>query len=204
MHVIKVEIIRKWQKWHCRRKSSVWEYFTYDSSTGKSFCRVRIVDCSSAAATSSWNLQAQPQSSVATSSQRSTRPICELTWRTAICLSARNSCKRMIDRKLHWLVVKSTPPFFRNSNCYGNQPSLRGNETVNRIDTAVSTGLQSELKQKFKGILILLLLTMNRCFLSPLSWILNLTILFCTAQSYSNKFCYNRTPLSTERCKWRI
>jgi len=31
----------------------VWEYFTYDSSTDRRFCRVRIVDCSSAAATSS-------------------------------------------------------------------------------------------------------------------------------------------------------
>ena len=47
-----------------------------------------------------WNHQAQPQSSVAMLLQRSTRPICKLTWRTAIRLSTRNSCKRTIDRKL--------------------------------------------------------------------------------------------------------
>ena len=36
-----------------RRKSSVWDYFTYDRSTDKSFCKVRVVDCSSIASTSS-------------------------------------------------------------------------------------------------------------------------------------------------------
>ena len=35
------------------RKSSVWDYFTYDSSTDKRFCKACVVDCSSVASTSS-------------------------------------------------------------------------------------------------------------------------------------------------------
>ena len=81
---------------HQRKSSSI-----LLMTAAQSFCRVCVVDCSSAATTLSVESPSTTTKLCGHAiAKKYTRPICKLTWRTAIRLSTRNSCKRTIDRKL--------------------------------------------------------------------------------------------------------